>query len=247
MRNKRIFRLLIPIIAFALIGMPVESEAQDDVHMVDVEHLRPNEVSQVMITMFDIREYTFDFRNSKTLVFRAPDGIAEGIIRVIERLDVDPVPEPAATSVDLTAHILIATRASGQGADLPESLGDVVDQLRTVLPYGTYNLMDTLLTRVIDGERFTVAGVLPNLPGEPGYEPEYEIYATMRLSGNDNGQRTLRLDDLMFAASVPVSSDIRHVRFSTSVDIREDQQVVVGKASVADAALILVMTANIVE
>jgi hypothetical protein len=194
--------------------------------------------------LFSISQFTFE-PNSGTLVFRADNDTAAGILGVLERLDID-APEPTLTSVELTTHVLIAPRSAGRGADLPESLTDVVEQLSAVLPYGSYNLMESAITRVIDGKWFSIDGILPALPGEPNYEPDYTLEATMNLTGNGQ-ERTLRIDDLTFVANVPVSSDIRQLQIRTSVDIREAEHVVVGKASVADAALILVMSADVIE
>ena len=56
----------------------------------------------------------------------------------IKNLD---VPAPPAKSIDLTAYLLVASRKSTEGANLPSELQEVVKQLKGVLNYQGFRLL----------------------------------------------------------------------------------------------------------
>jgi hypothetical protein len=96
--------------------------------------------------------------HSRLLSIRAPKEIMPAIEDVIKRLD---VPSPS-KSAELTVFILLASDRDQPeaGSTVPASLQPVVNQLRNVLSYKNYRLVDTLLVRGSDGRDFSLKGVL---------------------------------------------------------------------------------------
>jgi hypothetical protein len=63
---------------------------------------------------------------------------------------------------------------------------------------------------------------------------------------SESKQVTVRIDDLMLQLEF---SPTQHAVINTSIDAKEGQKVVVGKANIdnADSALILILTAKVIE
>jgi hypothetical protein len=85
------------------------------------------------------------------------------------------------------------------------------------------------------------------LPGSPPYfRPGYRFHFDRSTVAATESVRMIRLQKLIL--NVGVESG-RATSIQTDVDLREDQKVVVGKASVngAEEALVLVLSAKLVE
>jgi hypothetical protein len=211
--------------------------------VVDIEYLDEDAIANVLVTIFGNTQFAFEPR-TRTLVFRAPAASADDIAGVIAALDVEPS-GPDRPSLEVTAHILIATRTPAPGGDIPDELAGVVEGLQTRLPYGSYNLLETAIARVAAGGRLWMEGVLPGFSSE-AYRAGYSLEATVDLDPG-GGPPRVRIDDLTFLASVGVSDAARSLQMRTSVDMPPDAPIVAGKASAADAALILVMRAALTD
>ena len=123
---------------------------------------------------------------------------------------------------------------------LPANLQPVVTELKKVLAYKGFQLIDTLMARGGDARDIGLQGVLPSVaplsPGTTGYN------LTARLN-IDNG--ALRVNNLRFQLSLPnPGGGATSLMINTDVEIPAGQQVVVGKATYVDKAFILVMTAK---
>lgn len=168
------------------------------------------------------------------LVVSCPPDVVTLIEDAVKRLDVPP---PAAKNVELTAYFLTGGESGmEQGDPLPPELEPVVKQMRSVLAYRTFRLLDVLVLRTRAGEPGSVGGV--NSSGVS----EFKVKSASPAA--DGGP--IRIDGL--AAAIQMHSK-QLASISAGVDIREGQKVVVGKSTMAGPgpgrALILVLSAKV--
>src|SRR5689334_8695894 len=81
---------------------------------------------------------------ARLLAVRAPKQIMPAIEDVIKRFDVAP---SGFKDAELTIYVLLADDQAGAARPLPAALQPVVTQLRNVLTYKGYQLVDTLIAR----------------------------------------------------------------------------------------------------
>ncbi len=230
-------------------GYPPESAAQQqeqedegqrlETRVFEIQHAGQTELRPLM-NMFEVR-WTFDER-LKTLLVRAPRDIMPAIAQVVERFD---VAAPRTPSVELTMHILLATEEERQ-EPLPPMLDAVTEQLRSVFAYRSFRLLETSIVRGIDGEGVSVLGVLP-LQIEGLRYPEYQMSGTLHVTPGSDDSRVVRFDRFSFTSQITVGAENHNIQITTSIEIAEGQQAVVGKAAVGDSALILVMSTKLID
>ena len=240
--------------------VPLETGVFEVQHATQLE-LEP--ILEMFKVAFGPVQWSFDSRR-KMLIVRAPGEIMPAIERVVRRVD---VPAPAARSIELTAFILMATNdaaqqaragspadlldrmasvynGSGRWRALPPQLGPVVEQLRGVLPYRVFNFLDSAIVRGVDKEVIEVQGVMPQIPGvAPDPPNHYYLRAELIVTGEPDDRRVVRLDNLRFRTTAPH----RGVSIETSIEIAEGEYAVVGKTSVGDNALILIMNVRVID
>ena len=186
----------------------------------------------------------------RVISVRAPKEVLAAIEESLQRLD---VPQAPAKNVQLEAYLLTA---SGQGSsvNIPGDLEPVIKQLKTVFNYQGFRLLGTLSWRGRDGRGGSVSGLLPSVSSNnsgqpPPMQPPTTPY-TFRVHSvgitSESKQVTVRIDDLMLQLEF---SPTQHAVINTSIDAKEGQKVVVGKANIdnADSALILILTAKVIE
>jgi hypothetical protein len=180
-------------------------------------------------------------------------GSASAVAAVEEAIKKLDVPPPPTRDVDLTAYFVLATRQPMQAADLPAELGEVITQLKRVLNYQSFQLLNTAFLRSRDGQGASVSGV-----ARVGNDPvDFHLgfrQADITLEGK---ARTVRLSLLDFHAERPSTATTTLVPapkppsagINTDIDIAEGQKVVVGRTALdfPDNALILVLTAKVID
>ncbi len=186
-----------------------------------------------------------------TLTVRAAPDIMPAIVDVIGRLDVLKVEQ----GVEVTAYILSADNQSAPGMPVPEHLLSVVDQLQGVFSYSRFGLIDTIMVRGFEGRPWDVSGMisLPGVANRPQDEPtHYDFKGSFGIVQTDDAPPRLRIYNMRADFRVPVMSGdapfggliYTDVSIGTDVEIPSGTQVVVGKSTVGDSALFLVMTAE---
>jgi hypothetical protein len=169
----------------------------------------------------------------RVLSIRAPKEIMPAIEDAIKRLDV-PAPR---RSAELTIFVLVASdQADAAAASPPPGLQPVLNQLKNVLSYKNYQLIDTLIVHVTE-----TRGSPAVLQGQIGTLGWYNFQTRFRIETPDGKTPTLRLNEMNFRFQ-PTGE--REAIVAADVDIPQGQQVVVGKASMGNKALILVMTSK---
>jgi hypothetical protein len=187
--------------------------------------------------------------NLKVLTVRAPQEVLVAIEEAIKRLDVAQSP---AKNISLEAYFLIASM-QGSAESVPPDLESVVQQLKSIFKYRGFRLLATSSLRTRDGKGGETNGVLPSLVAG-GLPTNYYFQVGSSTITADFKERVIRIDDMRLHLVVQIKTSetnwqTQEAKINTSIDIREGQKVVVGKANIdnADDALILVLTAKVIE
>ena len=186
-------------------------------------------------------------RQTKVLTVVGSASAVAAVEEAIKKLDVAP---PPTKDVDLTAYFVLATRQPMQAADLPPELGDVITQLKRVLNYQSFQLLDTAFLRSRDGQGASVSGVARVGSAPVDFRLRFE-----RADIIPEGKaRTVTINGLDFVAEQPVTGGTLAAKTTstgihTNIDIAEGQKVVVGKTALdfPDNALILVLMAKVID
>ena len=155
-------------------------------------------------------------------------GAVEAVELALKKIDVPPI------DVELTGYLVAASKQGAQGGALPEALAPVVQQLRGLMAYKDFRLIDTLRLRTsCGGGRPQNEGVTPD-----GFTYALEIGSLQCSASKDE---PIHVENLFLSIGKPGSVS---VRLSSNLDIKEGQQVVVGKAGFGEGPLILVLSAR---
>jgi type II secretory pathway component GspD/PulD (secretin) len=218
--------------------------------IVQVQHASPDRLRS-LLEIFGIQIKSD--HNLKTIALSGPAESVKAAEDAIRRLDVPPV----SRNIKSTFYMIMASQKAEGDGKLPGELDSVIKQLKTISAYQNYRLLDTIVLRSREGNQADTAGTLPS-PVKVAETPQSGTY---RLSFNSvsvdpdtkNGH-LVHFNNLNFVARMPLSTGPNQFQFhenriATSVDVREGQKVVLGKANVelGDSALILVVTAKVVD
>jgi hypothetical protein len=182
----------------------------------------------------------------KVISVRAPKEVLAAIEESLQRLDVPQVP---AKNVQLEAYLLTA---SGQGSsvNIPADLEPVIKQLKSVFSYQGFRLLGTLSWRGRDGTGGNVNGLLPSVSSDSAQPTTYSFRIHSVGITSEGKEPTIRINDLALQLDYMLKNGGNyHAIINTSIDAKEGQKVVVGKANIdnADSALILILTAKVID
>ena len=181
-------------------------------------------------------------RDLHVLAVSAPHDVMAAIEDAIHRLD---VPAAAPKDVDLIVYLVLASQQADGSGGIPTELQPVANELKGVLSFKSFRMLDTILLRTQPGNKATASGVIA---GARADTPKTQYDFTVRPSTvtEDPKGRLIRLDSLTLNLHLPggLAAGIY-----TEITVREGQKVVVGKSNMggADQALILVITAKVTE
>ena len=172
---------------------------------------------------------------------RAAQTSMAAIGDAIKRLD---VPQIGPKSAELTIYVLVASDQDETLRPFPASLKPVVDQLKAVLSYKQFYLLDTLMATSVDNRHVQMSGDVRGLspapaPGQTPRDTNYIFRADVRIGNGEQATALVRLSSL--------NLQIGSMSISTDVDIPQGKQVVVGRATSGDRAFILVVSAKILN
>ncbi len=172
---------------------------------------------------------------------RAPMEILTAVEDAVKRLD---APQAGPRSVELTIHILVATDQDEMLRGVPSSVQPVVDQLRSVLSYKKYYLLDTLLSNTVENHSVTINGAVRGLetaePGRPPRDTNYSFDSNVGVANAASSTPTVKLSQLRFRLLLG-----NQVYIYTDVEAPVGKQIVVGKSTYGDRAFILVVSAKV--
>lgn len=181
-----------------------------------------------------------------------PENLA-AIEEALKRLDV-PSATQQASDVELTLHVLLASKGPVPEAGLPTDLQEVVKQLKSTLAYRGYTLAASFVQRVgVNGDR-TIQGrgqlESSALPPVDAKEPallfvDWESDRGVSLEATDGGPARYSLRKFQFwlrERRGTVSENL--ARIETGITLKEGEKVVVGTSVVKDRGLIVILTAR---
>lgn len=196
----------------------------------------------------------------RALVVRGSKAVIKVIEEAVRKLDVAPPQPSIIPNVELTVHLLYGSIAEGQDGQLPGELEGTVRQLRSLFPYKSYRVMDSMILRGREGQKTEYSGIL-GLPAgtNPTNQPSiYELaYVPSVVAGTE--PRQVRLNELHMGLRLPIVSgtfrqgeevQVQYIStgIDTDLDAREGQKTVVGKSNVGGGdAIILVVTPAVIE
>jgi len=175
---------------------------------------------------------------------RAPATSMAAIVEAIKRLD---VPQVGPKNVEWTINVLVASDQAETLRPVSASLNAVVDQLKGLLAYKQFYLLDTMFGTTANGHSINLNGGVRGLvpPQRPGdiRDTSYVFSSNLSIGNGDSASAAVRMSQLNFRLNV----DIVPVIIGTDVDIPPGKQVVVGKSTSGERAYILVVSAKILN
>ena len=218
--------------------------------LVELKYVNANQVQSLL------RDFQVTIRSDdrlKTVVLSGwPDNVAQ-VEAAIKKLDVPP---PPAKNIELLAYLVMASNEPQTGAE-PVDLSSAIKQMRSLFPYKSYQLLDTIWVRLRENQGIETEGLAPkSLKINPNYDPHYTLTAN-NATISSSEPKTVRFEHLNLRlilnefsrGTSPSSVATVDVRINSSFDVREGQKVVIGKTNPtgADSAIVLVVTAKVVE
>lgn len=182
-----------------------------------------------------------------------PENLAL-IEEALKRLDL-PTATQKATDVELTLHVLFASKGPVPDGELPQGLQEVVKQLKGTLAYRSYALAASFVQRVqiLDNARSHTSGLGHVLPGALGAGEAKDASRMkvewradgLRLTSPTEGPATLDVEDFRLdLEEATVTRTGTLAKFNTPISVREGERVVVGTSVVRNHGVVVVLTAH---
>jgi len=179
----------------------------------------------------------------------APGPSMAAIEEAIQRLD---VPSDASKNIEMTAYLLIGGESAGtEPSAMPKELDAVVTQLKNAFSFKSYRLLDTLALRTRVGQPASTSSSSRSTQigtNTPPVRTQFRIAS----AGIGSDETTIRIYKLNLDSNIPVQTSpgqytYNDVGLQADVDIKQGQKVVIGRVSVAESALFVVLTAQVVN
>jgi hypothetical protein len=213
----------------------------------EVKYRDPNSLANV------VKQLTSGFKGAaissssefRTITVRDfPENLAT-IEEAIKRLDTPASPRP---NIELHMYALIASNTGAAGAAPPAELRDVLEQLRVTLNYKSYELAATVVQRLAETPRaFTgngTAEIPTGPPGAPVISLPYEYYInSVTLAQDAAGKFSVQIGE--FAFTTATGND--RTRVQTALNLHDGEKVVVGTSTMRSRALVVVLTAKLLN
>ena len=190
------------------------------------------------------------------IVVRSTEALVDILEKAVRQLD---VPKPQ-EGVELTMYLLMGQAEEREDDSIPKELNPTIEQLKKVLPYKGYTLMDSMLQRGTDGNVVKVSSVAESEPGVQ--QPTIiDLYLTPKIQAGSNPKR-ITLENLNLSGRIPIvtgsvqtkegnsNTQFQYVDVGirTNVDVEEGQYTVVGKTGIGpDRSTVLVIKARVVD
>src|SRR6266581_489102 len=155
---------------------------------------------------------------------------------------------PAAAVLILIFISASFAQQSATPAPVPAELKEVLTQLGGTLNYRNYELAATVVQRLTETQRGLqgngtgdVSGVNP---GERNMAMPYDyVLNSISLVQNPTGAPTLQINEFIFRAT----TDKDRAQVQTALNLRDGEKVVVGTATIRNRALIVVLSAKLIN
>ena len=212
-----------------ILALAAAANAQQMQKLFPLKYADPNEIKN-LLNVFPANVSTN--REMRVIAVTATKETLASIEEALKTLDVAPTPHK---NVEVTGYVVLASLKT-EAATEPADIAGVIKQMRTLFPYKTYRLVETIVVRGRDGQQAQTGGFLSEDSGGKRYE-----FATWVMSTEG---KLIRLDKVTLKVFLSQVMELR-----TDVDLHEGQKVVVGKSNMTggDGALILVLSAKVVD
>lgn len=183
----------------------------------------------------------------KTITVRDfPENLAI-IEEAIKRLDTPATPRP---NIELHMHVLVASNTGGSTADVPAELKDVLTQLHGTFNYRNYELATSVVQRLTETNHglrgkgtAEFSGALSGAPPAQNTALPYEyMISGVSLAQNPSGATTVQINQFSF-----LTLTVNPAQVETALSLRDGEKVVVGTATLRDRALIIVLSAKLIN
>jgi len=214
--------------------------------IIQIKYQDPRRIKQ-LLSAYDAVVLATDGINVLT-VAGSPQGVDE-VEAAIRKLD---APRPPAQNIQLTAYVLMLNRQAGEPGEVPVELNEVVGELRKILSYKGFHLLNTELVTGRDGGSAYVAET-GGASGPLAGQFSLSLHRLELIPGDKVS--TVHIDGLAFTilpfnAKLSEREDrLQSPHIDTSIDIPVGQKVVVGKTALdsPDNAIVLVLTARVLD
>lgn len=180
--------------------------------------------------------------NLNAISVRGPSSTLAAVDDIVKRFD---IPGNAPKNIDLTVYVVLGSSEGDEA--VPAAVRGVIDQLRNVMTYKTYRVVDTIIARGTEGSSIQTSGAIAKLAETDKNQATYDFRLTGRVAG-EGADETIHLENLRFTLSViTMDGQPQALNIGTSLDVKKGQQVVVGKATMRDRAVILVLSGKVVD
>jgi len=236
-------------------ALPPPSEKHDAVVLIHLKYADP-ELAARLLSHTNVSVAT-----DRTLHLMVINGDPDRVMlaqKIIQDIDVPgsagvmlPGPPVSQSDLEFTVYLLAGLNKAEESTDAPatpawrtKALDATVSQLRAIFPYASYRLLDTALLRVNGSSNGEVGGVLPPL-GDAGDPLPYHIDTQVRGIVPKEHESQISVHEFRFTLHPPKGGE---VMVKTALELREGQQVVVGKAGMGAAGtLFVVVSARVLQ
>ena len=225
--------------------------------LILVQHASPNHLRELLRPLLsDSHGSTIDAMDRDDIraitVRDFPENIA-AIEAAVKRLDVE---NPARRQVEFHIHVLLASKQDGQGGAVPDELQDVLASLKSTLSYRSYAPVASFVQRAADGAELIEgegqAEMAVRMPkGETAVQPMDLSWGIYRLSLGEAspGMATITFPKFQLMAwdHAGTGHGARLASLETNLSLKSGEKVVVGTSIIRDKALIVVLTAKVLD
>jgi hypothetical protein len=273
MKNRILFAIAITLLcasaAFAQ-QQPAQKASSDEQYVTEkgfrsrvfeIKHRDPINLVRVLMPLGSgFKGATMSSNQDfKTITVRDfPENIA-AVEEAVKRLD---APEPARPGIEFHVHILVGTNSPTYSPpnEYPEELNAVIKQLQTTINYKYYHLMTTqvlrakeqgLRTASVKGvSELTLRSDLQASKNPIFYDFNFD---NITLDAATSTAAKIQVGQFGFTMRVPLimgsqgQLQYENIGFSTPVNMREGEKVVVGTTSMENKGIVVVLTGSIMK
>ena len=226
-----------------LVMMSLTLWGQSSAKVIMLRYLKVDSAMLIGIAFGDGKVIVNRDPKAQMIVVSGPPELLTAIETAIQKAD---VPDKPALNVELTFYTIIAGEVTGSSA-LPEELAGVAKQVKGLFGYPSLRLMDSLQVRARDGMRGEATGLMGRMSTSmPNY---YQLsFGEMKVDGAEKAQ-SIKLSRLKFGTRIAIGSHYFDSGFTTDVDFREGQKIVIGKSSLDSSGtpFFVVVTGRVVD
>ena len=246
------------LLSFWIVLIPALAQSEPAQITSKLIQIRYADVNHLTALLKGHRVNVFGDHPLKAIVLNGLPADIAAAEETIKALDVPPT-AASVKNVEVTLYMMAASQQAAPENRRPPDVDAVVKQLRSVFPYQSYQVLETVLLRSRIGREASTSGLMKWL--EPAKNPNQppSTYTLRYLIGDvtEGKIRLIHIDGLRFGAKFPVSVNssfpasqysFMDAGMAAEIDVREGVKVVVGKSNIdTDTALFLIVTAKVVD